>query len=306
VERHAIAGGRFSISPTWGAAAVLLAILVTFLSLLAPHLASDGRMSGDATRVVAWGQGVLGLGALFCAVAAASPIVRRATTSKVFVFCIPLLSLLAFASFKYVAGVQNWIYMRLVVEDGPVETAGTLAMFLGAALLGWAAVNCWRSNNRLGAVAVAAVALLCLFMGLEEINYGQRIIGFDTPPGLKAENYQESFNLHNRYDMEWLADEFGPDLIIYWGLFGWLAAALIQRIPGLPDPLKRTAAVAAPAWYIAAFFLPYAIWANFDVCCDTRVITISEDQEPAEAYLGLAMLAHGLQMRRRTAIKSRR
>ena len=137
-------------------------------------------------------------------------------------------------------------------------------------------------------------------MGLEEINYGQRIFGFDTPADLKAMNYQESFNLHNRYDMVWLADELVPDLIIYWGLFGWLAAALIQRIPGLPVPLKRAASVAAPAWYIATFFLPYAIWANFDVCCETRMLTISEDQEPSEAYIGVAMMAHGLQMRRRT------
>lgn len=303
IESRALAGGRFPIRPIWAAAAVLLAIMGFSLGGIAPQLTGDGHLSLDSARAVTWCQGLFGLAALVCAAAAVSSAVRRGLTSRGFVFSIPLLSLLAFISFKYVAGVQNKLYLNLVVEDGVVETAGTVAMFLAAALLIWTAVTCWRSRNALGALIVLALAGLCLFMGLEEINYGQRILGFDTPPQMKVENYQESFNLHNRYDMEWLADQLGPDLIIYWGLFGWLAVAAIQRIPGLPAPIKRAAAVAAPAWYIATFFLPYAIWANFDVCCDTRVITISEDQEPAEAYLGLAMLAHALQMRRRPAIR---
>jgi hypothetical protein len=305
-ERRASGDQASLLSLRWSSIAIILAILSVGLGVVAPHLTGDGHLKEQAARAVIWCQIMLGAFALAAAAAAALPGVRRAILSKGFVFSIPLLSLLAFVSFKAFAGVLNTVYMRLVVEDGAIETAGTAALFLAAALLVWAGVRCWRSKNRLGALAVMALAMLCLVMGLEEINYGQRIFGFDTPPKLKAENYQESFNLHNRYDMEWLADELVPDLIIYWGLFGWLAAALIQGISGLPAPLKRVAAVAAPAWYIASFFLPYAIWANFDVCCETRTITISEDQEPAEAYLGLAMFAHALQMQWRTSLLSRR
>ncbi len=41
------------------------------------------------------------------------------------------------------------------------------------------------------------LSLACLYVVMEEISYGQRIIGFDTPELLKRHNLQREANLHN-------------------------------------------------------------------------------------------------------------
>ena len=38
---------------------------------------------------------------------------------------------------------------------------------------------------------VRLLCLFCLFVGLEEISYGQRLFGFATPPDLMVVNTQE-------------------------------------------------------------------------------------------------------------------
>lgn len=43
-----------------------------------------------------------------------------------------------------------------------------------------------------------------LFFAVEEISWGQRIIGFETPDFLALSNTQEEFNIHNRYDVEFV------------------------------------------------------------------------------------------------------
>ena len=43
-----------------------------------------------------------------------------------------------------------------------------------------------------------------VFIGGEEISWGQRIIGLETPDFLTASNNRGKFNIHNRYDVEFV------------------------------------------------------------------------------------------------------
>lgn len=74
----------------------------------------------------------------------------------------------------------------LVKEDSVVESL-TAAFYLGAAV-GFA----WKRN-----VWCLGYALLCLVAGGEEISWGQRILGIQTPESLAASNLQHEMNLHN-------------------------------------------------------------------------------------------------------------
>jgi hypothetical protein len=278
------------IATPWalGALAVLAAALLLPLTL---HLLSPaGTMFGDTLKAAAWTRWALMAAGAVMGAASVWPTLARFLTSRAFVFCIPLIALAAFASFKASAGVSNELYLKAVEEDGPVESLGALAEFFAAGLLIWAA---WKTRGAppTARLVMLLIGLASLFLGLEEINYGQRILGFDTPPDLKAINYQESFNLHNRNDLVWFADEFTPDMIGYWGLGSWLVAMVIGRIKAAPHWFARTAQIALPALYVASWFLPYIIWTYVDVRAG---LTISEDQEPAEAFLGFAFLAYAL------------
>ena len=256
-------------------------------ALLAPDaaLGADGVALVDALRLVA-----AGIGAILSLLALSDP-QARVVRSRGFVCAVPFVVLLAFAFIKYRAGVANGLYLSLAKEDSLVEDSGALAVFAGGLLT---LRNAARARHRRDMILTAGLLLLGLFMvwlALEEVSYAQRFLGFGTPAPLQSANYQEEVNLHNISGLEWLMDVIGPDIIIAWGLFGWAAAGLVRRASGhagWTDNLH----LLAPPWFVASWFVPYAIWAHLDVCCGEQVITISKDQEPAEAFLEFAFLAY--------------
>lgn len=86
------------------------------------------------------------------------------------------------------------------VEDGPIENL--TAVFLGLSCIGFIVVlkksqflkqhpGWWRYFFIIG-----WILLMFIFAG-EEISWGQRIFGFDTPEGIKEVNAQDEFNVHN-------------------------------------------------------------------------------------------------------------
>lgn len=93
--------------------------------------------------------------------------------------------------------------LLLASEDGPIEYAGALA-YLGASVL---ALICFlkssaRENRFLGLATRRNIyfALLCiLFFAAfgEEISWGQRIFGWNTPDSWSGMNAQKETNLHN-------------------------------------------------------------------------------------------------------------
>lgn len=91
-------------------------------------------------------------------------------------------------------------YRDAVAEDSFVEWLGAAALFVGSALCGlWLRrlLKSARPRNWLHLSAAAGFAALFFVMGIEEISWGQRIIGFATPESIASENWQGEFNLHN-------------------------------------------------------------------------------------------------------------
>lgn len=86
-------------------------------------------------------------------------------------------------------------FTGLFVEDGPFEYASALLYFsAAAACLMFAARARGRGRLRFW---LAGLAGLFVFVGGEEISWGQRLVGFGTPEDLAAVNVQGEFTLHN-------------------------------------------------------------------------------------------------------------
>ena len=86
-------------------------------------------------------------------------------------------------------------------EDGLFENL-TAVLFLTAALIMvFMVIKMIKSGNhrtnRLIFLAFLCVFIGCFFIGMEEISWGQRIIGFETPKSLAELNVQDEVNLHN-------------------------------------------------------------------------------------------------------------
>ena len=103
-----------------------------------------------------------------------------------------ILSIILIITFSYSIYIfcSNEVISKLCDEDSFFECL-TAIFFLLASLL------CFATFKRNKNIFVLGLALM-FFMGMgEEISWGQRLIGFNTPPELRAVNVQHETNIHN-------------------------------------------------------------------------------------------------------------
>jgi hypothetical protein len=89
----------------------------------------------------------------------------------------------------------EWLPRGWTREDGPVEYA-SFAAFLGAAVFAFVAASRVRRAHRPALAAVVLGAVLVVAAG-EEISWGQRLFGTETPVVLVDGKRQDELNLHN-------------------------------------------------------------------------------------------------------------
>jgi len=85
----------------------------------------------------------------------------------------------------------------LYVEDGFFESLTAICAFAASFLLAGSIRSARNWPIRRFLLVLAA---LFFVFGMEEISWGQRILGWKTPPGLSAFNYQNESNIHNFFN----------------------------------------------------------------------------------------------------------
>lgn len=101
-------------------------------------------------------------------------------------------------AFVYIADRAPGLVNRLALEDGPVETLSFLLLLTAVGLFFITAVKLGRSrrSGRVAATGAVLLALVLFLVAMEEISWGQRYLGIETPPSF-AINDQGETNLHN-------------------------------------------------------------------------------------------------------------
>jgi low affinity Fe/Cu permease len=102
---------------------------------------------------------------------------------------------------SYPGFAHGWFgYPELVYEeDGLFETATAVVLFVCIVLLvGAVRRDAWRADRRLAA-AMLAIAFAFLLLMLEELSWGQRIVGWETPEDIGELNAQDETNLQNMF-----------------------------------------------------------------------------------------------------------
>jgi len=152
------------------------------------------------------------------------------------------------------------LFGELSLDDGPIETASALMLFVSSAILAMGAfktLHSVRGPDRLLRLGCGAIALFLFVAAMEEISWGQRLFGFETPRGFEA-NDQDEFNLHN----------FNTSFVnlCYYSL-GFVFFILL---PFLKDRLEGLAKVEVLAFFIPSRFVLFAsaigiayVWARW-------------------------------------------
>ncbi len=130
-------------------------------------------------------------------------------------------------------------YYRAVQEDEFLEW-GTFWAFLLAA--GWFVIAAVRERRAQGGVPWfhLGVALFCFVVAMEEISWGQRILGYRPPTYFLANNFQQELNFHNVVDTGLRKLAFKAILAGYGValplLAAWPAVGVRLRWLGVPAP----------------------------------------------------------------------
>jgi hypothetical protein len=255
------------------------------------------------------------------------PIGREELASRVLVVC-GVLTLIA--AFPLLLSLPEHTLIEFTREDGPVEDATALLYFLAGlmALVAFVASGPsrffrWHTNRNMYLLALAAFLLLCAG---EEISWGQRAFGWNTPEAFEAINRQHETNIHNvlsvtlcgrlltflalgytlvipvayaRLHRARMLLNFSGMLIppLYIGCF-FLAAYLTNKIVaftmtprGEEHPVRELLECAYAAGYflLATYFLK-KVWKRKATQCDPAVPMLSLQQLPQGRLDSFAML----------------
>jgi len=147
------------------------------------------------------------------------------------------------------------LYYLAAQEDEPLEWATFWAFVLAAVLYFRAALT---DRHRRGGMPWFHVGLaaFCLLVALEEISWGQRLIGYRAPELFLEYNYQQEFNLHNIVDSG-LRRSLMLLILAGYGVLGGVAGS-VRQASAFADHLR---VVLPPLSLVPAFGASAAIYA---------------------------------------------
>ena len=146
--------------------------------------------------------------------------------------------------------VQKDAYRFLLVEDGPVEWVQFACFLIACLAAAGVAILRTTGGHRLQGLTYALLAVATLFLAGEEIAWGQRILGLETPEALREINQQEEITLHNVGDV---LDVLNV-VMLGIGLCGFLACVYGDRLR-LERWGDRANFLFAPPVFLAPSFL---------------------------------------------------
>ena len=180
-----------------------------------------------------------------------------------------------------VYGVAPEQLQRVAQEDGPVEYGQALVLLAGAVFF-FVPVARRRGRDPWGLV----LGLGLFVVAGEEISWGQRLLGIETPERIRSSNLQGEFNLHNIEGIHQNVRALGMVAIV--GLFvliplarlGWARLARLEARLGIPP---------VPLWVIPLALVALAFMVV------PRVVSgeVFELDEVGELFIALTAAVYG-------------
>jgi len=209
--------------------------------------------------------------------------------TKLVIFFIPIILIIFIIITKITLGPANVPYLILISEDGPVEYATFIIYFVTIIFSLLSAKIFFKRGKKRYGFLYFAMALVFIFIAMEEISWGQRIINLDLPEFF-AESNQEEMNIH---DLPVVAI-FEDPMIIIAGLIGGLLWVIFQKSKNTNFySFKR---FFVPGWYLMSYFLPVSIfYLMLNLTPPEQIslqgmywnFTFQKEQEPFEFLLSL-------------------
>lgn len=201
------------------------------------------------------------------------------------------------------------LFHTLRREDGVFEYLSALAFFVGGVVLLKAAYSMFKTIKLQARPEVKSMLVLvyCLAFGSgmlliagEEISWGQRIIGFETPAAIADVNSQEETTLHNHEDILPFV-YYGYLLLAVYGVSAPLikeairksGSQFIEKIAAKSGHKARDYRIfldlVTPDWFLVPLFVPTLYYASYRLLLGWEYYGIGQWEETTEMFLALGL-----------------
>lgn len=201
-----------------------------------------------------------------------------------------LFPVFAFAFFLFLKFKIPETYLNLIQEDALIEYGQSLFYFLAAIPSFLLSVKFLKNRLPLHGILYGLLTLGLLFVAMEEISWGQRILNIETTPWFMEHNLQGETTLHN-------LDNIQPGLhalfiaLGAFGTFGWFFMKLLLLKVNLRQ--RNILNFIIPDWQISPCFLSVLfIYGLYEYLGKEPAwdFILKGDQEPPELLLSFGFL----------------
>lgn len=197
-------------------------------------------------------------------------------------FWLPLIATLVIFALQ----INRDIFRFLLQEDGPAEWLSAIAFILTGVVSLRIALSRFKAGHPWQAWLFVAVAVVMLFAGGEEISWGQRVFGWETPQELVDVNDQGETNLHNIGIVLQLTNL----AMFLTGLYGTVAY-VVNRNLRFARRWDQGDYLFVPPFFLATYFFPILIFriARMTVFTESN-FTLNRLGEWAEMVVAIGIL----------------
>jgi hypothetical protein len=183
---------------------------------------------------------------------------------------------------KLILGHDSHEYTMMTFSEGSIiEMATALSYILGFCFSIPIANYIFKSESKIWGLIYYLFAIILLFIGLEEMSYGQHLIGWNSPESFQKYNVQSETNIHN---LKW----FDRNLVVMYmtlGLIEFFAWLMIYKTKVFSS--LKLLKYFVPNWFQASFFLTAAIFAAFLEFSSGFNFLVPSDEEVIELIIAL-------------------
>ncbi len=204
---------------------------------------------------------------------------------------------MVFAVISLVPGYET-LAVHLTEENGITETLTAICYFFAGVITIISAVKSLRHNSRkrLFHLWLFGLAAGCLFVALEETNWGELYFHYKEGEFIRENNYQHEVSLHN-ISLPFIGSYWANDLLQILAICGGLLLPLLIRSSKSFRRILRAAEFPTPPWLSQAYFFAAALIPQ------DQVIQLQRSSIPSE--LREVTISFGVAIWLRTISKNR-
>ena len=173
------------------------------------------------------------------------------------IFLIPLVLISIVFLIKIFSGIDDTFYKNITVEDGVIENA-TVFVYFFSFIFSLIIAKKFKSIKILFVIFLF-LGISFFFIALEEISWGQRLFGFETPEWF-PENIQHETSIHN---LEVFQSHRNTAYVVvaFLGAFSWLIFPQAKRfVKNLGKNYDIFLEYAIPSKFLFSYFFSVLIF----------------------------------------------